>query len=193
MRTLAFAGVFVLLLILASSARSADRVATHSTKASEVLLRYEEVLPVGGTSGPSLTVYGDGRAVVHNPVFMKSRGTYEIRLTPTELKDLIDGVVVDGVVDFDPVEATRKLALESPARPRNGIVSESSDPSVTDIHLNLSRYVSEDGIETVNVAKRVRFKGLRERTGDAVTEIRALGRAQRRCRAIMEREGLRIR
>lgn len=50
-------------------------------------------------------VYPDGRGLAHYPAFTKRAGTYEFRMTQSEVSDLAGYLVEKGVLAFDPAGA----------------------------------------------------------------------------------------
>lgn len=64
---------------------------------------------------PSLAIYGDGRAVVHRPAYMKNPGDHAFRLTVAELDALVASLAAKGVADFDAdgARAAKRSALQA--------------------------------------------------------------------------------
>ena len=51
--------------------------------------------------GPTLLVFGDGRAEIHYPAYMARAGDWQVQLSNGELRTLVQGLVDRGVAEFD--------------------------------------------------------------------------------------------
>lgn len=117
----------------------------YPTAAETVVVRYtERVGGIANPGGPSVTIYGDGRTLVHYPTWAKRAGTYALRLTRAEMDELVRTLVAAGVATFDAAAtADTKRAVEtaraSQAQAR-GVLHEERrvlDASTTTIELSL--------------------------------------------------------
>lgn len=161
----------------------------YSRDPGAVVARYQE-LPgeiAEADRGRSVTVYGDGRVLVHHPHYTRSAGDYTTRLDAAELDALVGALVAEGVLTFDAA-ATRTATREAAAGARGAddraaadldVVVSDVDLTVLELHAN-------------GVAKTVRWSGLR---GDAarhptVGPLQGLARAEREMRALLERADL---
>ncbi len=61
---------------------------------------------------PLIRVFGDGRVLVHYPVYTPRAGEYELWLQTTELEDLLLSLMAKGVATFEPLAAKRSKQLE---------------------------------------------------------------------------------
>jgi hypothetical protein len=169
-----------------------------------VVLVYREVLgEIGGDDrGPTLTVYGDGRAVAHYPRYMKRAGDWEHRLGGAELDALLASLATKGVLDFDPaaVRAAARASLAAThararAAGRPVELFEASDASTTVIEVAVARYrAAHPGAREVrDVVRRAAWTGLRsdaERHRD-VPALQGLAAAEQELRALREHPAFR--
>jgi hypothetical protein len=148
--------------------------------------------------GPSVTVYGDGRVLIHYPHYMKRAGDWELRLSDAELDALL--VSLGGkLAAFDTQDALSELS-QARLRGTSGAPDgdpadvDVSDPGATKIRLRLVsyRYATGGDSELRNVDKQIEWMGLR---GDAerhtrVVSVQELAAAHRELLALMERTDL---
>lgn len=93
----------VLPLVLALQQTASAQQVAFDRSPDAVVVHYLEQLDGlrDADPGPSITVYGDGRALIHTPRYMQNAGDRIVRLRPHELQDLLDGLVADGVLALD--------------------------------------------------------------------------------------------
>ena len=147
----------------------------YPTDGASVVVRYQETYGELGDGGPSLTVYGNGRAVAHWPAYMKRAGDYDAQLSRREMDSLVASLVANGVLDVD-TEAVRREARAAGHAAGSPVIV--SDPDVTTIELNTDR-----GRRTV------RWTGLRAdaRAHPDVAAIQALHAARKDLSGVMDR------
>ena len=137
-----------------SGAPLARAASGYPTDGATVVVRYRETLGEIGESdgGPSLTVYGNGRAVAHWPAYMQRAGDYDVQLSRREMDSLVGSLAANGVLDVDTV-AVRRAAREAKAAKRaaGAPITIVSDPAVITIELT-----------TDQGRRAVRWVGLRE-------------------------------
>lgn len=171
-------------------------------RADVAVVVYRELVGeiAGPDRGPTLTIYGDGRAIAHYPVYMKRAGDWERRLPPSELDALLASLAAKGVLDFDPAAvraATRASGASALARARATgqpvALFEASDQSTTSIEVRVARYVPATPGARVrdDVSARAAWTGLRV---DAARhpDVPALGdlaAAEAELRAVRESAG----
>ncbi|MGI9232388.1 MAG: hypothetical protein ACR2RD_02050, partial [Woeseiaceae bacterium] len=51
---------------------------------------------------PLIRVFGDGRILVHHPVYTHQAGDYEVWLQPAELENLLSSLLSNGLATIDP-------------------------------------------------------------------------------------------
>ena len=88
---------------VASGEKTAGFSFSTDVAATEPVIHYQQNIHMLANidDRPSLTVYGDGRVLVHFPVYMKRAGDYEMQLDETELVSLLQSLSANGVIDFD--------------------------------------------------------------------------------------------
>lgn len=140
--------------------------------------------------GPSVRVYGDGRAVVHIPRYMKRAGDYEVRLSETEMNALISTLNVPELLQFDPA-AVRDAKANSLRYNRGGAAGEpllvqDTDPALTTIEMTVRPE------RAAVVSKKISWVGLESdaRRFPDVPAIQKLAAAKQRLAALIERDDL---
>lgn len=110
---------------------------------------------------PSLSVYGDGRVVVHYPEYMKKAGDYEMKISDEELVGLIQSLSENGVLDFDEDKAKRDISAERKAHKKRGQFYAISDATETVIEVRLDEYQKNKSSKRItNFNKRFRWKNI---------------------------------
>jgi hypothetical protein len=186
----------------AAPAVAAEPVVEYARDAGAVVLRYTEVLGEIGEKdhGPSLTVFGDGRVLVHHPRYATRAGDYTVRLRRAELDRLMRSLAAKGVADFDEpaardakrarLVAARHAALSAPG---TATLSWVADASTTVIEMQLERYVpAAGGPARTGVHKRIAWNAL---SWDAarhpdIAALQGLAAAEQELRALFERPDL---
>ena len=76
---------------------------SYDRNSTEPLISYRHVdhMIAYDQDRPRVQIFGDGRVLVHQPVYMKDAGDYEMRLSETELNLLINAFSNNGMMDFD--------------------------------------------------------------------------------------------
>jgi hypothetical protein len=187
------------LLLNSASLAAAQRV-DYSRDADVVVASYS--LTIGELEnpdpGPSVRVYGNGRAIVHIPTYMKNGGDYAVQLSDAEMSSLIDTVAADELLQFDPV-AVRQAKKDSMQFNRGGgatgerILFEVTDPSITTIEVRV-RPAADGGAagQAPEITKAISWSGLEadEQQFPDIRAIQKLSAAKNRLRAVMERSDL---
>ena len=168
------------------------RIESPSDPATVVVRYTERIGEIGNTDLPTLTVYADGRAVVHWPEYTKRRGDYELRLTAAEMDDLLALVVSKGALTFDADATTAaKRAAETQRAGAGGSNVVASDDTSTVIEINVDRAVSgAAGARSVaRVSKTISWRGARTdaRLHPEITAITDLAALEDGLRALMRR------
>ena len=142
----------VFLLVQASAAHAQMKVAsgektagfsfTTEVAATEPVIYYQQNIQMLANidDRPSLTVYGDGRVLVHYPVYMKRAGDYEMRLDETELVSLLQSLSANGVIDFDEKKVKQDVRGYKKQLNAKGQFYEVSDAVETSIDIRLDEY-----------------------------------------------------
>jgi hypothetical protein len=177
----------------------------YATGPEAVVVRYVEVPGEleDVDAGPVLTVYGDGRATVRYPRYMKRAGEYEIVLARAEVDALVASLADKGVAEFQAPAVRQQVHAVQAARATTQAGAGGgetlfvvTDPSTTIIELNLGTAAAgtaaaapDGGAPRGLVAGRAVWSGL---AGDAtqhpsVTALVDLAAARVELRAVMER------
>lgn len=147
---------------------------------------------------PLLRIYGDGRALVHFPAYMRRAGDYTLQLGDAEMANLMAAVV--DIMEFDPAVTSSQLrALEASQRARAtppgqpGTLFTRSEEVTTDVELRLERYrPAGSSAEIPNPVKRATWRGLQiqaERFPE-IAQLGGLAGIERRLLDICERPDL---
>lgn len=185
----------------AAPAAAAEPVVEYARDAQTVVLRYTEILGEIGEKdrGPVLTIYGDGRVLVHQPAYMTRAGDYALRLRRGELDRLMRSLAGKGLIDFDETAAraakrARLIAARQAAQraPGTATVSYVADDSTTVIEMQLARYVPAGGRAVTGVHKRIAWDAVRWDAAHHpdITALQGLAAAEQELRALRERPDL---
>ena len=149
---------------------------------------------------PLLRIYGDGRALVHFPAYMRQAGDYALQLGDGEMEDLISALVESGLMEFDPAVTSSQLrALQASQRDRAvqrgqpGTLSFRSDETTTSIEVRLERYRPARGnAEVFNPMKRITWRGLQSQAErfPEIPQLDRLAGVERRLLNMTERPDL---
>ena len=94
---------------------------------------------------PRLQVFGDGRVLVHRPLYMKHAGDYTFTIDRHELDALIKRLSDNGMMQFDGRQLEDKRAAAVDAERRNGIFHHISDAVTTAIEIRLKNWRKATG------------------------------------------------
>ena len=132
-----------------------------------VVIQLTQDIGVEGDDTPLLRIYGDGRVLVHFPVYMRRAGDYGLRLDSTELDGLLRTFVQGGLVDFSVEGVREEIRQVRGARRRDAletagpvVLTTRSDDVVVSIDVRLERYTDADGAVRQNVETRASWSGL---------------------------------
>lgn len=185
----------VSVVLATASARAQAVTVEYARGRNAIVASFTEVLGElrNADPGPSVTIYGDGRAVVHYPRYMKQAGDYELRLAPAEMDRMV-AQVGQSVVEFDEQAARQGKRQEAGRRAAGGPASLTivADASTSVFEVHLDRYRPAGGAEIANVRKKVAWSGLRNDASQyrSVTPLQQLAGAEEAFRALMQRPDL---
>ena len=149
---------------------------------------------------PLIRIFGDGRVLVHYPVYTPKAGEYELWLQSTELENLLMSLVAKGLVTFEPeaVENLKRseerrrweIALDANKLPELFKVADDST-SVFELHLTSYRPAGT-APTSGEIHRTISWTGLRT---DAeiypeIAPIQQLRAAELELRALIERDNL---
>ena len=153
----------------------------YARDASRVVVTMREVIGeiAEPDRGPSLTVYGDGRAVAHYPAYMTRPGDHSIRLSAAELDALVGSLARGGVLDFDAALAAEgKRRADTARRAAHEVITVSSDAVLTIFE-----------VHTTAGLRRAAWNGLADdaRRYPGVSSLQNLAAARQDLLAVMDR------
>ena len=153
----------------------------------------------GGDDTPLLRIYGDGRVLVHVPVYMRRAGDYSLQLDPGELTGLLQSVVEGGLVDFNPASVQNEMrqvqgaARQAELRAGGPVTLTSrSDDTLLVLHVRLDAYTGLDGATRRDVTTRISWAGVRHdaRAFPGVASLQSLAAIERQLVALTEHPNL---
>ncbi len=109
---------------------------------AEPILEYQQDIEMLSAidDKPSLRVFGDGRVLVHHPVYMKKAGDFEMRLSDAELVSLMRDLSSSGIMDFDEKKAKEKVKVHEDKLKAKGQFYEVSDSLKTSVNVKIDEY-----------------------------------------------------
>jgi len=138
---------------------------------------------------PALTIYGDGRVLVHYPVYMKRAGDHEMRLDEAELVDLVQSFSGNGVMDFDEKKVNKTVRDHKKKLKSKGQYYEISDAVETSIDIRLDEYQKNSSLPKLkDFRKTFKWKNIEQdasRYKDN-TEISKANNSVSRLKALMQ-------
>ena len=130
------------------------------------LVEWRRSLFRGRDAGPRMALFADGRLRVHVPAFMKGAGDFEARLSPQELRTILEKML--------SVSTAESSAEQAPASPR--LVGASA--AETSIELRLDAYASP--LETTpprSLHVQWELRGAEPRSASTATDLELARRA----------------
>ena len=189
-----------LALVLGGGPAAAQSTFQASADPTAIVIQLSQDVGIRDTDRtPLLRVYGDGRVLVHYPVYMRRAGDYTLQLTPAELNALLTTFVDGGLVEFDRGLVERQMrqvqrSRQEAVRQAGGqpALTTRSDETLISLDVRLDRYTPVAGAARENVVTSIVWAGVQ---ADA-TEFPELGSLQnlaaveRALRALTERPDL---
>jgi len=133
--------------------------------ANFVVIEYAQIITMIEDPDPTplLRIYGDGRVLVHYPVYMKRAGDYEMRLDDTELQQLIASLELKGLFNYNKKNVAQSKqqsrARQLATTPKAAIRSEDT---YSVIKINLGSYMPANSrLATPNFKKELSLKNLK--------------------------------
>ena len=144
-------------------------------------------------------IYGDGRVLVHFPVYMTRAGDYTLQLSPEERDALLQIAVGGGLVEFDGSRVRNEVtsarqSIQDAALQSAGPVtlSSRSDPALRIIDLRLASYTDAGGTPQRNVEIQIMWAGAQADAQDlpGVSALQSLAAFERSLLALIDRPEL---
>lgn len=184
-------------LMLNTNIFAQPAIIEYATDPSEVLISFTETHGVmtGDDAQTRLEIYGDGTVEVQVPSFMKKAGSYQMKLDKVELDQLLQDLAAKDIPEFDSekTQANKENMINvSQTTSAQPTLYEVHDASVTNIVINLDRYlkltnnntangqVIDASNEVFNLRKKITWKGIRDdsKKFPDIEEIQKLAAAQ---------------
>lgn len=175
----------------------------HSEDPSVLILKFDQKIDMIAEPKPTplLRLYGDGKVLVHFPVYMKRAGNYEMQLSKQEVKSLLSSLEQKGVMKFDAAACKTLMRQAAQARLQEAIAKgeletpiHASDDSLTVMEIHLVKYkpAGVNMATSQNVTKKISWHGLRNnaKQNPEVSELKDLAAAQKELLALTEHENL---
>ena len=117
------------------------RFNTEVSSVTPILLYQQDIKMLSSTGDmPTVKVYGNGRVLVHYPVYMKLAGDYEMQLDEVELVNFIRAMSDDGMMSFDRKKVAEKMQTAKKAERNKGELFAISDSVESIVDINLDEY-----------------------------------------------------
>ena len=132
---------------------------SYSEASGAVVVRYTRT--PGELAGPdtstTVTVYGNGRVIVHYPPFGARRGDYEMTLSKAELDELVATLVYNDMVEYDAkAVATERQAITVANNTRFYV----ADADISTFEIGLTSYSLSGAPTRINVQRQVTVSAL---------------------------------
>ena len=136
--------------------------ATDSSSIGPVIYYLQNVEMLSRTNDKkTLSIYRNGRVIVHYPVYMKKAGDYEMQLSSVELEDLLKSLSRNGIMDFDESKVKEKVNAVEKSLQAKGLFYDVSDAVVTNIDISLDKYQKNTASPILNnFRKHFRWKNI---------------------------------
>lgn len=151
------------------------------------------------TGGISMQIYGDGRVVTQYPPPFTRQGTWELRLTPGEVDQLVQSLAANGVLDFDPAAVTEAKKAETAALRAAAAAGDAptvfavSDPDAIELEVRVASYrpAGARQAEQHGVVKTIQWSTLQvdKRQHPNIAALRGLAAADQELRGLLDRNG----
>ncbi len=188
--------------IMSTAVASPDPIVSWDPDPEALLVSYRDIWAEFANQDPTplIRVYGDGRVLVHYPVYTPKAGEYELWLPPTELETLLLSLLAKGLATFEPEtveslkesEEFRRFEADLDAE-RSPEVFFVADDSTSVFELHLTGYRPEGTASASGeVHRAISWLGLRtdaERYSE-IEPIQQLRAAELELRALLERDDL---
>jgi len=137
--------------------RDANYVVIEFSQSQDMILNVDPI--------PLLRIFGDGRVLVHYPVYMKRAGDYEMRLTDAQLQLLLSSLELKGILTFNlnKISELKKIS-ENKLRfsANNKIQTIRSDDARSKFKVKLTSYQSStSNVTQTNFLKSIVWKNLK--------------------------------
>ena len=166
---------------------------------SRVVIQLTQDVGIEGDDTPMLRIYGDGRVLVHFPVYMRRAGDYSLQLDPAALNGLLRTFVGGGLVDFNPESVKSEIQQVGLARRQAALqtgdpvtVTTRSDDTLVSLTVQLDSYTGADGAARQDVSAGIAWAGVQHDARDfpGVVLLQRLAAFERQLVALTEHPDL---
>lgn len=192
-----FINLFLVLAIFPVHAVPPENVSTvnFSPLPTAVIIEYtlEHDMLVQQDTQPLIRIYGDGKVLVHYPVYMKKAGDYEMQLTRNELQLLLRQIVQDGILEYKAADVHQAMRVHDKAR---ADLYQESDISYSKININLQSYIDGKKLQLIPVlATSVRVGNLvsQARRYANISALQGVAQTEKRLHTLLDHNKLRAR
>lgn len=119
---------------------------------------------------PRIRIYGDGKALIHYSKVYKKAGSYRLKLTNSEMQEIMQLVSDNGILNFDKQtvlrskqEADINVSAKKKASSQPQVTSITMDQDITQIYYNVQESSSANGttLGKTSKSKKINYLGLR--------------------------------
>ena len=170
-----------------------------SADPGRVVIQLRQDVGIEGDDIPLLRVYGDGRVLVHFPVYRPRAGDFSLQLNPAELNGLLLTFVQGGLGEFNrervgnEIRQLRRANQQAALRTGSQIsLTSRSDETIHSFEVRLESYTGPDGATRQDVSLPITWAGAQHDARDfpGVAAIQNLAALERQLLAITERPDL---
>jgi len=164
-----FSLIFCLNILLATvnTVLAAGSVFEYPRDANYVVIEYSQAqdMIIDADPIPLLRIFGDGRVLVHYPVYMKRAGDYEMRLSDVQLQLLLSSLELKGILTFN-LNKVLELKKQSENKLRllasNKIQTIRSDDARSKFKVKLTSYQpATSNVTQADFLKSIHWKNLK--------------------------------
>jgi hypothetical protein len=141
---------------------------------------------------PFLRIYGDGRILIHYPIYMKRAGDYELRLSDAELQQLLSSLDATGVMGFN-IQSMESIEAQLKANVSGQIATVESDVTLTVIETHVTRIIPTlIGTSSEQVNNKVVLGNVKSRAEryPEIVELQGIAAAEQQLQALTKRKDL---
>ena len=149
--------------IIQSDIQSAGFRFSANAKTSKPIVHYQRDIQMLANVDDrlSLSIFGDGRVLVHYPVYMKRAGDYEMQLGDAELAALLRSFSSNGLMSFDEKKIKARKKLLNKSLRSKGQFHAISDGVITSIAFEFDEYQKDKFSQKIqNFRKQVKWNNL---------------------------------
>ena len=178
---------------------SAQLAFQASEDPSRVVIQLTQDVGIEGDDTPLLRIYGDGRVLVHFPVYRPRAGDYSLQLDAAELNGLLLTFVQGGLGEFNrervrnEIQQVRRAGQQAALQTGDPVTLTSrSDETVHSLNVELDSYTGPDGSTRQDVSVPITWAGAQQDARDfpSVAAIQNLAALERQLVALTERPDL---